>query len=42
MRILGADPGYAIVGYGIIETSENNKVIDYGVIETPKGDPLSI
>ena len=42
MRVLGIDPGYAIVGYGIIETSENNRVIDYGVIETPKEDPLPI
>ena len=42
MVILGIDPGYAIVGYGIIETSENNRVIDYGVIETPKEDPLPI
>ena len=35
MRILGIDPGYAIVGYGIIE-SENGKLIplDYGAIET--------
>ena len=35
MRILGIDPGYAIVGYGIIE-SENGKLIplDYGTIET--------
>ncbi|MCH5156088.1 MAG: crossover junction endodeoxyribonuclease RuvC [Clostridiales bacterium] len=36
MRILGIDPGYAIVGYGIIE-SESGKLIplDYGAIETP-------
>lgn len=35
MRILGIDPGYAIVGYGIIE-SENGKLrpLDYGAIET--------
>ena len=35
MRILGIDPGYAIVGYGIIE-SEGGKLIplDYGAIET--------
>lgn len=36
MRILGIDPGYAIVGYGIIE-SENGKLrpLDYGAVETP-------
>lgn len=35
MRILGIDPGYAIVGYGIIE-SENGKhrPLDYGAVET--------
>ncbi len=41
MRILGIDPGYAIIGYGIID-SENSGLttIDYGVITTPKEDPL--
>lgn len=35
MRILGIDPGYAIVGYGIIE-NENGKLkpLGYGAIET--------
>ena len=43
MRILGIDPGYAIVGFGIIDyNGYDNKVIDYGVIETPKEDPLPI
>lgn len=43
MRILGIDPGYAIVGYGVIDyNGYDNKVIDYGVIETPKEDPLPI
>ena len=36
MRILGIDPGYAIVGYGIIE-NDNGKLrpLDYGAVETP-------
>jgi len=42
MRILGIDPGYAIVGFGIIDTHKNNAVVDYGVIETPKEDPLPV
>lgn len=42
MRILGIDPGYGIVGYGIIDTHRNNAVVDYGVIETPKEDPLPV
>lgn len=35
MRILGIDPGYAIVGYGLIEY-ENGKMrpLDYGAVET--------
>ena len=43
MRILGIDPGYGIVGYGIIESDGYNlKVIDYGVITTPKEDSLPV
>ena len=31
MRIIGIDPGYAIVGFGIIEYDNGRfKVIDYG------------
>ena len=38
MRILGIDPGYAIVGYGAVEY-RNNKFtpVEYGAIETPAG-----
>lgn len=36
MRILGIDPGLAIVGYGIIDVSGNRyKIVDYGAIRTP-------
>ena len=35
MRILGIDPGYAIVGYGIIDYLNNHfSVVDYGAITT--------
>ncbi len=35
MVILGIDPGYAILGYGVVETDGRRlKVIDYGVVET--------
>lgn len=38
MRILGIDPGYAILGYGIIEMRGNRfKVIDYGTVTTEAG-----
>ena len=40
MKILGIDPGYNIIGYGVIETN-GCKVIDYGVITTPKNMPIS-
>ena len=40
MRILGIDPGYAIVGYGIIEYDKGKLIpLDYGAIETPAGLP---
>ena len=36
MRILGIDPGLAIVGWGIIESSGGNiRPIAYGAITTP-------
>ncbi|MEF9935576.1 MAG: crossover junction endodeoxyribonuclease RuvC [Clostridium sp.] len=35
MRIIGIDPGYAIVGYGVLEYENNKfKVIDYGAVTT--------
>lgn len=40
MRILGIDPGYNIIGYGIVET-KGNQVVDYGVITTPKNMSIS-
>lgn len=41
MIILGIDPGYAIVGYGVIDTDKNNKVLDYGAITTPKENSIA-
>lgn len=39
--ILGIDPGYAIVGYGVIEkTNSLTRVIDYGVITTHKDERM--
>lgn len=40
MIVLGIDPGYNIVGFGVIDSREN-KVVDYGVITTPKEMPMS-
>nr|MBQ4318643.1 crossover junction endodeoxyribonuclease RuvC [Clostridia bacterium] len=36
MKILGIDPGYAIVGYGLVEYKNNRfTTLDYGVLTTP-------
>ncbi len=41
MKILGIDPGYAILGYGVIEKIGNRfKVCDYGAITTEAGMPM--
>lgn len=38
MRIIGIDPGYAIVGFGIIEYDNGRfKTVDYGAVTTPAG-----
>ena len=42
MIILGIDPGYAIVGYGVIKyESGKMSVVDYGKITTEANIPLS-
>lgn len=41
MRILGIDPGYAIVGYGVLEFDNMRfKVINYGAITTDPETPF--
>ena len=41
MRILGIDPGYAIVGYGIIEYQNGSyKAVDFGDITTDEEMPF--
>lgn len=36
MRILGIDPGYATIGFGIVESNRGNtSLIQYGTITTP-------
>ena len=35
MRIIGIDPGYAIIGYGIVDYDANHfTVVDYGAVTT--------
>lgn len=41
MRILGIDPGYAILGYGIVDAAGTKlTAVDYGVIETTPNEAL--
>ena len=42
MIVLGIDPGYAIVGYGVIEYHNNHfKVLDFGAITTEAHTPFN-
>ena len=42
MVILGIDPGFATVGFGVIDYVGNHfKVLDYGVMTTPAHTPFS-
>ena len=37
MIILGLDPGFATIGFGVIESGDGRtRAIDYGTITTPK------
>lgn len=41
MVILGIDPGYAILGYGVVVSEGGRqRAVDYGVIETSADEPL--
>ena len=42
MRILGIDPGYATIGFGVVDAERGQMhMVTYGVITTPAGIPLS-
>lgn len=41
MRVLGIDPGYALMGWGVVEeTGGRMKLVDYGCVETKAGVPM--
>lgn len=41
MRILGIDPGYATIGYGVIDYNKNRfSAVGYGAVTTPAGIPF--
>lgn len=42
MVILGIDPGYATVGYGVVQYADGRfRTIDYGAITTPPDKPFA-
>ncbi|MBE6963077.1 MAG: crossover junction endodeoxyribonuclease RuvC [Ruminococcaceae bacterium] len=42
MRILGIDPGYATIGFGLVEANRGQvHMVTYGAITTPASLPLS-
>lgn len=43
MIILGVDPGYATIGYGVIEKEKGGlRALDYGVIKTPPDEMIAV
>ena len=43
MRIIGIDPGYAIVGYGLVDYAGNRfRTVDYGAVTTNSGTPFEL
>ena len=41
MRILGVDPGTIIMGYGVIESRDDEiALVDYGVLRNPERSPI--
>ncbi|HCJ79331.1 MAG TPA: crossover junction endodeoxyribonuclease RuvC, partial [Desulfotomaculum sp.] len=42
MRVVGVDPGVAIMGYGIIDfEGRNYKVVEYNYVKTEPNEPLA-
>lgn len=42
-RVIGIDPGLAIVGFGVLDSDgKNAEVIDFGVIRTPKEETVPV
>ncbi len=41
MRILGIDPGYALMGWGVIDEENGRmRLVNYGCVETKAGQPM--
>ncbi len=44
MVILGLDPGYGTMGYGVVEKNARGdcRAVDYGVVKTPAGENFAV
>ena len=43
MRIIGIDPGYAIVGVGVVDYVKNKFYpVKFGAVDTPAGTPFEV
>lgn len=41
MRVLGIDPGYALMGWGVVEENSGRmRLVNYGCVETRAGEPM--
>ena len=41
MIVLGIDPGYALMGWGVVESEGSRmRLINYGCVETKAGHPM--
>lgn len=40
MRIIGIDPGTALLGYGVIDAEDDPVLVDFGAVETQTGVPM--
>lgn len=41
MRVLGIDPGYALMGWGVVDMEGSRmRLVDYGCVETKAGTPM--
>ena len=40
MRIIGIDPGTALLGFGVIDAADDPELVDFGAVETVMGVPM--
>ena len=40
MRIIGIDPGTALLGFGVIDAVDDPELVDFGAVETVVGVPM--